>query len=253
MRIGIIGLPATGKTTLFNLLCQAGGSHVGHQSPKEPNVAVVKVPDRRLEYLASLFHPKKLTPATIEFVDFVALTRGAGKGEGLGSHYLSQMRQADALLHVLRDFDDPGVAHIENSIDPVRDAAVVNTEFLLADLDTVEKRIARLELDLKKGKKDEAIRELELQRRCHAWLLTEKPIRDLPISTEEDKILRGFTLLTSKPLLYLLNIGEDRLGRPNSGAESLRSLGGRDVAVSQLCLKVEWEVRFIYNCRLDNC
>ena len=94
MRIGIIGLPATGKTTLFNLLCQAGGSHIGHQSPKEPNVTVVKLPDRRMEYLASLFHPKKLTYATTEFVDFVSLTRGAGTGEGLGSHYLSQMRQA---------------------------------------------------------------------------------------------------------------------------------------------------------------
>ncbi|HEX7548655.1 MAG TPA: redox-regulated ATPase YchF [Candidatus Methylomirabilis sp.] len=242
MRIGIIGLPATGKTTLFNLLCQAGGSHVGHQSSKEPNVAVVKLPDRRMEYLASLFHPKKLTHATTEFVDFVSLTRGAGKGEGLGSHYLSQMRQADALLHVLRDFEDPGVAHIDATIDPLRDAAVVNTEFLLADLDTVEKRIARLELDLKKVKKDEAIRELDLQRRCHAWLLTEKPIRDLPVSADEEKILRGFTLLTSKPLLYLLNIGEVKLGTPNPAAESLRSLAGKDVAVTQLCLKVEWEI-----------
>ena len=122
MRIGIIGLPAAGKTTLFNLLCQAGGSHVAHQSAKEPNVAVVKVPDPRLDYLAALFKPKKLTPATIEFIDFVALTRGAGKGEGLGSHYLSQMRQVDAILHVLRDFDDPGVAHVETTVDPIRDA-----------------------------------------------------------------------------------------------------------------------------------
>ena len=163
MRIGIIGLPATGKTTLFNLLCQAGGSHVGHESPKEPNVTVVKLPDRRIEYSPAL-HPKKLTYATTEFVDFVSLTRGAGKGERRGSHYLSQMRQADALLHVLRDFEDPGVAHVDTTIDPVRDAAMVNTKFLLADLDTVEKRIARLELDLKKVKKDEAIRELDLQR-----------------------------------------------------------------------------------------
>ncbi|HEX7628960.1 MAG TPA: DUF933 domain-containing protein, partial [Candidatus Methylomirabilis sp.] len=116
------------------------------------------------------------------------------------------------------------------------------TEFLLADLDTVEKRIARLELDLKKVKKDEGIRELDLQRRCHAWLLTEKPIRDLPVSADEEKILRGFTLLTSKPLLYLLNIGEVKLETPNPAAESLRSLAGKDVAVTQLCLKVEWEI-----------
>jgi GTP-binding protein YchF len=242
MRIGIIGLPSTGKTTLFNLLCHAGGSHAGHQSVKEPNVAVVKVPDPRLEYLAALFKPKKLTHITIEFIDFVALTRGAGKGEGLGSHYLSQMRQADALLHVLRDFDDPGVAHIETTIDAVRDAALVNTEFLLADLDTVEKRIGRLELDLKKGKKDEAIRELDLLRRCHAWLTEEKPIRDLPVSGEEEKLLRGFTLLTAKPLLFLLNIGEAKLGQTSPTVEPLKALTGKDVAVSQLCLKVEWEV-----------
>ena len=242
MRIGIIGLPSAGKTTLFNLLCQAGGSHVGHQSAKEPNVAVVKVPDPRLDYLAELFKPKKLTPATIEFIDFVALTRGAGKGEGLGSHYLSQMRQVDAIVHVLRDFDDPGVAHVETTVDPIRDATLVNTEFLLADIDTVEKRIGRLELDLKKGKKDEAIRELDLLRRCHAWLTEEKPIRDLAFTADEEKLLRGFALLTGKPLLLLLNIGEAKLGQRNPAVEHLRTLPGKDVAVSQLCLKVEWEV-----------
>jgi GTP-binding protein YchF len=223
-------------------MCETGGSHVGAQSAKEPNVAVVKVPDPRLDHLAALFKPKKLTPATMEFVDFVALTRGAAKGEGLGSHYLSQMRQVDALLHVLRDFDDPGVAHVETTIDPVRDAVLVNTEFLLADLDTVEKRIGRLELDLKKGKKDEAVRELDLLRRCHAWLTEEKPVRDLPISSEEDKLLRGFTLLTARPLLLLLNVGEEKLGRTNPNVERLQGLTGKDVAVAQLCLKVEWEV-----------
>ncbi len=242
MRIGIIGLPATGKTTLFRLMCETGGSHVGTQSAKEPNVAVVKVPDPRLDHLAAIFRPKKVTPATMEFVDFVALTRGAGKGEGLGSHYLSQMRQADALLHVLRDFDDPGVAHVETTVDPVRDAALVTTELLLADLDTVEKRIGRLELDLKKGKKDEAVRELDLLRRCHEWLTEEKPIRDLPTSPDEDKVLRGFTLLTARPLLLLLNVGEEKLGRSNPNVERLQSLTGKDVAVTQLCLKVEWEV-----------
>ena len=242
MRIGIIGLPSAGKTTLFNLLCQAGGSHVGHQSAKEPNVAVVKVPDSRLDYLAALFQPKKCTPATVEFIDFVALTRGAGKGEGLGSHYLSQMRQADALLHVLRDFDDPVVAHAETTVDPMRDAALVNTEFLLADLDTVEKRIGRIELDLKKGKKDEAVRELDLLRRCHAWLTEERPIRNLSTSAEEEKLLRGFTLLTGRPLLLLLNVGEEKLARPNPAVERLQAVAGKHAHVAQLCLKVEWEV-----------
>lgn len=244
MRIGIIGLAATGKTTLFDLFCVAGGAHVSHHGANEPTVAVVKVPDPRLERLATLiFKPKQVTHATMEFVDFVALTRGAGKGEGLGSHYLTQMRQADALLHILRDFDDPGIAHAEGKVDAARDAVLVNTELLLADLDTVEKRIGRLEADLKKIKKEEAVKELELLKRCRAWLVEEKPIRDLPLTEDDRKALRGFALLTAKPMLLLLNIGEGKLGKPNPTQERLqRALGGKGVAVIQLCVKTELEV-----------
>lgn len=243
MRIGIIGLPATGKTTLFELLCVAGGAHVSHPGAKEPTVAVVKVPDPRLDRLASLFKAKKVTHATMEFVDFVALTRGTGKGEGLGSHYLTQMRQVDALVHILRDFDDPGIAHPEGKVDAARDAVLVNTELLLADLDTVEKRIGRLETDLKKIKKEEAVKELELLKRCRSCLVEEKPIRDLPLTEDDRKALRGFALLTAKPMLLLLNIGEARLGKPNPTRERLqRALGGTGVAVSQLCVKTELEV-----------
>jgi len=171
----------------------------------------------------------------------VALTKGSGKGEGLGSHFLSQMRQVDALVHVLRDFADPNVPHEEGSLDAVRDAALVNTELLLADLDIVEKRIGRLELDLKKIKKDEWLRELDLLKRCHAWMLEEKPIRDMPISPEEEKLLRGFTLLTVKPLLLLLNIGEEKLGAEVPGLAALRATG-KGTAASALCAKVEWEI-----------
>jgi ribosome-binding ATPase len=243
MRIGILGLPSTGKTTLFDLLCFSGGASPGAQGAKEPNLAVVKIPDPRLDTLAAIFKAKKVTPATLELVDFVALTRGAGKGEGLGSHYLSQMRQADALLHVLRDFQDPGVAHVEGGIDPVRDALLVNTELLLADLDVVEKRIGRVESDLKKGKKEEAAGELDLLRRCHAWLLEERAIRDLAISAEEEKVLRGFALLTAKPILLLLNVDEATIGSRTPARERLeQALPGKGVMVSQLSAKVEWEV-----------
>lgn len=244
MRVGIIGLPATGKTTLFDLICAAGGAHVSHHGGSEPAVAVVKVPDPRLERLASLiFKPKKVTHATVEFVDFVALTRGAGKGEGLGSHYLGQMRQVDALLHVLRDFDDPGIAHVEGKVDAARDAVLINTELLLADLDTMERRIGRLEADLKKLRKDEAIKELELLKRCRAWLAEEIPVRDLALTEDDQKLLRGFALLTAKPLLLLLNIGEGKLGRPNPTQDRLqRALGGKGVAVTQLCARMEMEV-----------
>jgi GTP-binding protein YchF len=243
MRMGIIGLPSTGKTTLFNLLCLGGGAHVGPSSPTEPTLAVVKVPDPRLEDLAAFFKPKKVTPATIELVDFVALTKGAGQGEGLGSHFLSQMRQVDALLHVLRDFDDPGVAHVEGSVDPVRDAVTVHTELLLADLDVVDKRIARLESDLKKAKKDEALRELDLLHRCRAWLAEERPIRDLPLAEEEEKLLRGFALLTARPMLLVLNVGEARLGRPNPAAERLQAgFAGKHLRIMQISAKVELEL-----------
>jgi hypothetical protein len=243
MRIGIIGLPATGKTTLFDLLCLAGGGNVSQHGANEPTIAVVKVPDARLERLAALFKAKKVTQSTLEFVDFVALTRGAGKGEGLGSHYLTQMRQVDALLHVLRDFEDPGIAHAEGRIDAVRDAVLVNTELLLADLESVEKRIGRMETDLKKIKKDEAVKELELLKRCRTWLLEEKPIRNLSLSEDDRKLLRGFALLTAKPVLLLLNISEGELGRPSPAQEPLlHALGGENVAVIQLSLKTELEV-----------
>jgi hypothetical protein len=153
------------------------------------------------------------------------------------------MRQVDALLQVLRDFDDPAIAHVEGAVDAARDAVLVNTELLLADLDTAEKRIGRLEADLKKGKKDEAIKELDLLRRCRAWLTEEKPIRELSLLPDERKILRGFTLLTEKPVLLLVNIGEAALGKPSATRERLqRALGGRGVAVMALPVKTELEV-----------
>jgi hypothetical protein len=153
------------------------------------------------------------------------------------------MRQLDAFVQVLRDFEDPAIAHVEGAVDAARDAVLVNTELLLADLDTVEKRIGRLEADLKKIKKDEAIKELDLLRRCRAWLLEEKAIRDLPLSADDRKILRGFTLLTEKPMLLLVNIGEAALGKPGATAARLqRALGGKGVAVLALPVKTEFEL-----------
>jgi GTP-binding protein YchF len=243
MRVGIIGLPATGKTALFNFLCEMGGAQAGQHGANEPGVAAVKVPDPRLDHLVVIFKPKKVTHATIEFVDFVALTRGAGKGEGLGSHFLGQMRQADALVHVLRDFADARIAHVEGRVDAARDAVLVNTELLLADMDVVEKRLGRLEADFKKGKRDEAVKELDLLRRCQDWLVSERPLRDLDLGEEDQKVLRGFALLTAKPMMLLLNIGEEKLGKDNPTRERLeRALGGTGVRVAQLCAKAEWEV-----------
>ena len=202
MRIGIVGLPQSGKTTLFRMLTHAGGA--GH----ETEVGIVKVPDPRLDYLAGLFQPKKVTPATIEFVDFPPLTKGAGKGEGFSAQALAQMRTADGLLAVVRAFENPAVPHPEESIDPVRDAALADAELFLADLDMVEKRIARIDENLKKHRKGDDPRERPLLVRCQEALAAERPLRAMEFLPEEERLLRGFQFLTAKPLIVVANVGD---------------------------------------------
>jgi ribosome-binding ATPase len=202
MRIGIIGLPQSGKTTLFRLLTHAGGA--GH----EAGIGIVKVPDPRLDYLAELFKPKKVTPATIEFVDFPPLAKGAGKGEGLAAQSLAQMRTVDSLLEVVRAFVNPAVPHPEESIGPARDAALLDTELFLADLEMVEKRIARIDENLKRHRKGDDPRERPLLARCQEALAAERPLRELEFTAEEEFRLRGFQFLTAKPLLVVANVGE---------------------------------------------
>ena len=202
MRIGIIGLPQSGKTTLFRLLTHA--AHTGH----EAGVGIVKVPDPRLDYLTTVFKPKKVTPATVEFVDFPALAKGAGKGEGLGAQALAQMRTVDGLLEVVRAFADPAVAHPEGSIDPARDAALLDAELLLADLDVAEKRIARIDENLKRHRKGDDPRERLLLVPCQEALAAERPLRGLEFTPEEERLLRGFQFLTAKPLIVVANVGD---------------------------------------------
>ncbi len=218
MRIGIIGLPASGKSTLFALLTHtsalpSGWGGILPASGGESAVALLKIPDPRLDALAPLFHPKKLTAATIEFTDFAALTRGASSGEGWGAQSLAAMREVDALLLVLRAFTDPAVAHPEGSVDPARDAGLLHTELLLTDLAAIEKRLSRIEENLKKGKKEDAPMEQDLLRRCRESLEAERPLRDLEFTEEETRTLRGFQFLSAKPLLLLLNT--DPAGAPD--------------------------------------
>ncbi len=202
MRIGIIGLPQSGKSTLFRLLTGATGA--GH----EVGVGAVKVPDAHLEFLATVFTPKKVTPATIEFVDFPPLAKGVGKGEGFGAQSLAQMRTVDALLEVVRAFADPAVPHPEGSIDPARDAALVDAELLLADLDVVEKRIARIDENLRRGRKGDDPRERALLARCQETLAKGKPLRELALAPDEERLLRGYQFLTGKPLIAVATVGE---------------------------------------------
>lgn len=242
MRIGIIGLPASGKTTIFALLTHArvegGGRHAA-----EASLAVIKVPDPRLDFLAAMYRPKKVTPTAIEFVDFYGITRGTGKGEGLGSQFVTQMRLADALVEVVRAFRDETVAHVEGSVDPARDASVVDAELLLADLEVVETRLARIDEAGRKGRKDGSPTEREALAKCRTALEAGAPVRDVDLSDEEDKALRGFHLLTTKPRILLVNLDETQLGHEDAVLADLKATADhRRTALLGLSAKVELEV-----------
>src|SRR5574337_517882 len=211
MRIGIIGLPASGKSTVYRLLTHGQPSHqVGQLG--EASIAVVKVPDPRLERLALMFQPKKLTPASVELVDFAPLVKESGKPTSAGAQLLPQMRQSTALLMVVRAFKDDRVPHIEGRVDPAKDAATLWAELVLADLDVVEKRIARIEEALRKGKKGESHQELALLKRCYTALQEEQPLRGMSLTAEEERLLRGFQFLPAKLELELADLPPDEAG-----------------------------------------
>src|SRR5580704_3208634 len=206
MQTGIIGLPQVGKTTLFRILTHAeldekaarGATHVG----------IARVPEPRLEKLATLFQPKKTTYATVEYVD----VGGMQKDRARDSAVLAPLREVDALAHVLRAFDDPSVAHSAGSVDPLRDAVSLDLELMLADLDQIERRAERVEKDLKKKKDPLLEREQVLLERCRAAIQAEKPLRELDFSAEERKLMSGFMFLSQRPMLYVLNLGDDEVG-----------------------------------------
>jgi ribosome-binding ATPase len=209
MRAGIIGLPSVGKTTIFNVLTQgkaAAGPGAGRKL--EPNVGIVKVPDSRVNFLSSKFNPEKTTFATVEFVDVQGIVRGKGQDMAL-----APLRAVDALVHVVRAFEDPSVPHSEGSVDPERDRRNLEYELMLADIGSIEKRMERLEKDLKKLKNPTLEKEFALLQRAKAWLETEKPLREMEVSDDERKLVKGFAFLSEKPVIYVDNIGEDQLDR----------------------------------------
>ena len=209
MKAGIIGLSSVGKTTIFNVLTQgkaAAGPAGGRKL--EPNVGIVKVPDARLDFLSSKFNPEKTTCATVEFVDVQGLVRGKGQDMAL-----APVRTVDALMHVVRAFPDESVPHPEGSIDPERDKRNLDYELMLADIASIEKRMERLEKDLKKLRNTALEKELAYLQRAKAWLETGKPLREMEVSEDERKLVRGFAFLSEKPMIYVENIGEDQLDR----------------------------------------
>src|SRR5215510_5214458 len=209
MKAGIIGLASVGKTTIFNVLTHGkAASGPGAGRKLEPNVGIVKVPDARLDFLSSKFNPEKTTYATVEFVDVQGLVRGKGQDMAL-----SPVRTVDALLHVIRAFTDEAVPHSEGSLDSERDRRNLDYELMLADMASIEKRMERLEKDLKKIKNPALEKEFAFLQRAKAWLEAEKPLREMEVSEDEKKMVKGFAFLSEKPMIYVENIGEDQLDR----------------------------------------
>src|SRR5437016_9549430 len=241
MKTGIIGLPQVGKTSLFKILTKAHVGERGH-NPREAHLGMAKVPDERLDKLSSLYNPKKLVHATIEYSDVAAIGQEALKE----SAYANNLRTVDALIHVLRAFDEPSIPHV-GEVDPLRDAKNVDFDLMVNDLGQIEKRLERLEKDLKKQKTAELEKEFDLLKRAKAHLEAEKPLREMEMAADDKKRVRGFMLLSEKPILYVLNISESsELGRDLEEAAkkfSVEEVAARpNAGVTAICGKVEAEL-----------
>ncbi len=225
MKLGIIGLTNVGKTTLFNAITK---SHIATNkslfSTINPNIGIVAVPDERLNRLSEIFKPKKTIPAYIEFVDIAGLVKGAGRGEGMGNKFLLQLREVDALIHVIRFFEDADVAHVESSLDPIRDMATINLELIVADLESVEKRLESIEKSSRTAIDQKTKAEAEILQRIKLSLENEIPARNIDLSNEEFKIIKSLGLLTFKPVIYLANISENNISKDISETQSLLDL-----------------------------
>jgi len=243
LRAGLIGFPSSGKTALFQLLTSAREAP-RPQGRQEANVGVSRVPDDRLDRLTALFHPKKHVPATVEFADMGG-AGAAGKGSTAALLDVAAFRNADALLHVVRMFRDPSVPHATGSIDPSRDVRTMEDELMLADLGVVERRLERLERDLKKGATAELTKEQEILRRCREALEHGKPLRDLDLPPEDMRRLRGFQFLSAKPLLVVLNLDESDLAQADRAVElaGIQELvKGAHARAVPICAKIELEI-----------